>query len=118
MIEDIEHYLDQGKILILCMRNSNSCGHVINIVGYRTEDEGDTVYFDLYDCNFPFNTHAGREINNVLEVKRKAYPEGCKDSFSYYYKPYDRCSYEYNSEYNKDGIKVFCVNDTEFNFFH
>ena len=115
MIKAMEQKLDNKQILILGMANSDGNGHAVNIVDYRTADNGDTVYFTLYDNMFPLNQRKGQPVNNVLMVKRTSYADGITDSFMYEYKPYSDCKYIYSSEICAKGYKAFIVMDSEYN---
>jgi hypothetical protein len=115
IIENMMESLDNGKILILCMSKSNGKGHTINVVDYKISADGNTVKFTLYDNTYPNNMKKGSFIDNVLTVEKKEYAEGCTESFSYYYKPYSSCEYEYNSEEAACGFKSFVVMDSNLN---
>lgn len=115
MIKQMEAELNKGNIIILGMADSNGGGHAINVVDYKTADNGNTVYFTLYDNNYPLNMKGSKSVNNVLKVVRKEYQQGVADSFSYYYKPYDDSTYEYNSEFSNAGFKCFQVMDSNLN---
>ena len=114
-IKKIEQKLDNGEILILGLASSTGGGHAVNIVDYRTADDGDTVYFILYDNEYPQNAYKGIFNDNYLKVTRKACAEGETDSFTFYYKPYKSCKYEYNSEYSEVGYKLMVVMDSDMN---
>lgn len=113
MIETMMDYLDNGKILLLGMMNSNGSGHMINVIDYTITADGSKVEFKLYDNNYPTNSRNGEKIDNVLTVTKKTCAEGYTESFTYYYKPYDDADFEYNSEYSKTGCKYFCVLDSD-----
>ena len=115
LIEKMEDYLDKGQILILGMMDNKSGGHAINVVDYKQSEDGETVYFTLYDNNYPGNTRKGNFIDNTLVVKKASFPEGRKESFTYYYKPYDSAKREYSSENNENGWKSFMVMDSNLN---
>lgn len=114
-VEEMKKRLDNGQILILGLVSTSGGGHAVNIVDYKTSDNGDTIYFILYDNTFPQNAYKGIFNDNILVVTRKAYPEGVTDSFTYYYKPYKTCDYEFNSEYSEVGYKCMVVMDSNLN---
>ena len=115
IIEQMMDALDDHKILILGMMNSQSAGHVVNVTNYTKSVDGNSVKFELYDNDFPCNQKKGKKIDNTLTVTKINCEKGCPESFSYYYKPYDDCKYEYNSDNNINGYKFFCVMDSELN---
>ena len=115
MIKNMEAKLDNKEILILALASNTGSGHAINIVDYKTADNGDTVYFILYDNEFPQNMHKGTFNDNFLKVTRKSCSNGVEDTFSYFYKPYSDCDYEYNSEESNAGFKYMQVMDANMN---
>ncbi len=115
MIEEMKRRLDNGQILILGLVSTSGSGHAINIVDYKTSSDGEKVFFILYDNLFPQNAHKGFATDNILVVTKKTYPEGVAESFTYYYKPYKTCKYEYNSEYSEVGYKSIMVADSNLN---
>ena len=118
MIEEMKWYLDQKKILVIGLMDTDGYGHAVNIIGYSEviKNNTHTVSFILYDNEYP-NNH--RDFNKLvtptLIVTRRACTEGYKDSFSFEYKPYADCSYKYSSSEGSTGKKMFVVMDSDFN---
>ncbi|MCR5670148.1 MAG: thrombospondin type 3 repeat-containing protein [Butyrivibrio sp.] len=105
--------LDSGEILSLSLIGTGLGAHKVNVVNYKQIDDGNTVIFYIYDCNYPLNQDNSSFIDNTLTVWKTEYPEGYQESFKYCYKPIN--DDEYNSEVNSEGIKRFVVTDHHHN---
>ncbi len=118
MIEEMKLYLDQGKILVIGLMDTDGYGHAVNVVGYHEVEKGDThtISFVLYDNEYPRDYRGYNQlVAPTLVVTKRACSEGYKESFSFEYKPYADCAYKYSSSEGSTGKMLFVVMDSDFN---
>ena len=122
LVEEMENYLENGKILDVYMKMMNGKVHAVNIYGYEKDPLDENItWFMVYDSNFPGNrseTIGNSEDGFRVKIVRKKKLRGEGYSFSYEYFPLLDSSYGAVS--NRDVIEqpLLIVMDEEHRMLH
>ncbi|MDY4838354.1 MAG: hypothetical protein SO160_02250 [Lachnospiraceae bacterium] len=121
MLEKAMAYIDQGKVVNVCLILNNGTGHAITLYDYYYVDD-DSVNFRVYDSNIPQNDRNNYYIHAdgacYLQCSAVTRPDGTK-AFQYLYHPlennteYMATSYSYLMQ--KNGIAIVDENWNIFN---
>ena len=97
LIESMQRYLENGKILDVYLRMVDGSGHAVNIYGYEKDPDNDNViWFQVYDSNFPQNNVGKHGLSTYginLRVEKMINSTGDGYTFTYDYFPIENQGY-------------------------
>lgn len=119
-LQNIMNYIDQGKVVNVCLALNNGTAHAITLYDYYWLDD-EFVNFRVYDSNIPQSDRENYHINadgaSYLQCKVVTQADGSQDFQYLYYPLRNNADYMASSYYYLMQVHCFIAIDENWNEF-
>lgn len=119
LIEEMQRYLDNNKILDVYLWMNDGTGHTVNIYDYTLDVANENVvWFSVYDSNFPHGDIGEYTLSDTgfkMKVERRIKTVGEGDTFAFYYEPLKDSTYGATSNKAINPTPMLLVLDENWN---